>query len=257
MKDTKLLTGLAVILAAILGACNTNVEPEESEFAYFLGGGLVKNLDNNTITIAAHFMRNDTVLESGTIVLKKEGSPVDTIFFYTGYSAYIITYDSSSSLAAGQYTLKLSDTLDFEDSITFVIPDDFEIDTVSLPEDRVNPAGAAVQLVWQISLDSDGYVLAVSHKDSTYGGAGHSEFVTSGATAETIPPDAFRLSGDLDTGWYYVYVYSYTGSPFTDRNLPVPFPEGLTENIEKLNLTGAFGAAIVTTRDSIHVTIQE
>jgi len=76
-------------------------------------------------------------------------------------------------------------------------------------------------------------------------------------TSATFDSDAFALpSGELDTAWYYIYVYGYKDSPVPGNDIPTVFPEGLTNSINKLDFTGKFGSIIVTERDSIHAVTQ-
>jgi hypothetical protein len=79
------------------------------------------------------------------------------------------------------------------------------------------------------------------------------------ATAGSIPPEAFGLSSGgvtPDTGWYYLYVYAYTGVPdsvTTARLLPVPLPSQLADNLTASGFTGHIGTVRVVKRDSVHV----
>ena len=143
------------------------------------------------------------------------------------------------------------------DSVHFTLPNDFGITAISLPDSRINNGGDPVQIEWNPSLGSNGYIFAAVLMDSIYLQYGYSDFAS--VTSATIPRDAFQLSGNVnipDTGWYYVYVYSYSGSPANGKNLPTGIPGGFTDNISRLDLDGRFGCFLVTVRDSIHVVVE-
>lgn len=253
MKKAILLwISLIFALGFISWGCNRNITPGELTRRYDLRGGLVKNLDNDSVLVSVSFQRNDDYLS--TAYLNLVG---DTLEYIDSTNSYEFGDTSISSFPGGDYTLTVSDAPWLTDSVSFTVPHDFAIDSLPLPEGAVNPGGASVQMQWQTSLGSDGYIIGVALKDTAYVGRGFSEYAGSGFTSATIPPDAFRLSGDLDTGWYYVYVYSYSGSPSVKQNLPIEIPPGLTDNISKPNFTGRFGAVVVSSRDSIHVVLQD
>jgi hypothetical protein len=222
-----------------------------STHTYDLRGGMVKNLDNDS-TLAVLTLRRDNYYYSMADITIYDSS----LNFDDFLGAYTIGYDSASSPVAGGDTLTVYDSSFLNEKIPFTLPDNFAITSISLPDNRINPGGEAVQLQWQTSLQSDGYILGVVLKDSIYSNDGYSEFVAGGVTSVTIPLDAFRIYGDLATGWYYVYVYSYDGSPASTYNLPTLIPTGLADNISELNFTGRFGTIIVTPRDSILVVSQ-
>jgi len=218
---------------------------------YDLRGGIVKNLDNDS-TLAVLTLRRDNYYYSMADITIYDS----LLDFDDNLGAYTIGYDSALSPVTGVDTLTVYDSPFLNEKIPFTLPDNFAISSISLPDNRINPGGEAVQLQWQTSLQSGGYILGVVLKDSIYSNDGYSEFVAGGVTSVTIPLDAFRIYGDLATGWYYVYVYSYDGSPASTYNLPTSIPAGLADNISELYFTGRFGTIIVTPRDSILVVSQ-
>jgi hypothetical protein len=244
--------GLSIILisvAILLFGCDQRIT-RTTDSIYKLYGAVIKNYDNDSSLVSIEFKKNDTVTTSAILLM---GS--DSLKYSNGL--YQESYNTANALGAGNLKLHVIES-DFSDSISFVVPAELAITSISLPENHINPGGVAVQLEASISAGSNGYAFGVIKKDSAYKSNGYSQFVTAASTSITIPLEAFRLSGNPDTpdtGWYYVYVYSYYGSPTQIKNLPTKFPDGLVENISKLNLSGSFGTIIISRPDSIHVTI--
>lgn len=250
-KNRELISILVFLIPLfLLLGCDKNIELEETPTKIVISGGVAKNLDNNSAMAAVSLSSGGVNYKTAIVQINN-----DTLVYDSATGLYLFDYDSTSALNAGFYYLKISQS-SHSDSIMFAVPTDFTLDSLPLPDGRVNPAGTDVQLDWQISTNADGYILAVTQKDSVYVGGGYSIFVTSGATSANILPDAFRLSGELDTGWYYVYVYSYDAVPAIDTILPTTIPTGLGDNIAYLYLAGRFGSVVVSLRDSIHVMLQ-
>jgi hypothetical protein len=214
--------------------------------AYSINGSLVKNLDNDSIILTAVFEKGDSSLGSGVIRL---GS--DTLEYND--TLYLLSLPAADSIAAGTRRLNIADPGKMNDSITFSIPANFAITSVALPDSRINPGGETVPIEWQVSAGSSGYAYGVIKRDTAYEADGYSQFTATGATSVSIPPDAFRLSGDLDTGWYYIYIYAFYGSPTEARNLPTKFPAGIPANVAHMYLAGSWGAILVAPHDSIYV----
>ena len=225
--------------------CDTNVVIPESAEPHSINGSIVKNLDINSIYSSFILKRNDTIVDNAEIIIDD-----DTLAFLD--SIYYITYDSAAAITTGNYHVYVKNG-SLEDSIGFTIPANLSITDVALPEDRTNAAGNPVQMSWSLSPGNDGYIVGVILKDSAYITDGYSFFSVDGAPQATIPPDAFRIYDDLDTGWYNVYVYSFTGWPEFDDNIPTTLPAGFTDTIALQYLSGHFGTVVVSGRDSIHV----
>jgi hypothetical protein len=249
MKNILLFLGLLLLsLLAILSGCDQRVSNTDVS-GYSINGSLIKNLDNDSIVVSAAFMKNDSALAGAIILLG-----TDTLKYNN--TLFLKSYTKADTIAPGTHHLYLTDPNGLDDSISFAVPANFAISNIALPDNRVNPGGETVPIEWQASAGSNGYAFGVIKKDTAYKADGYSQFVATGATSANIPRDAYRLSGDLDTGWYYVYIYAYFGSPTVPRNLPAKFPSGRIANVTHLNLSGNWGAIIVSRRDSIHVQTQ-
>jgi len=248
---------IAALAAFLIGSgCDGyggGTPPDDQNTYYFLGG-LVKNLDNDIIKIAVYLELENNPLTTATITI---GS--DTLEYDSTDGFYSLQFNTSSALEPGGHYMKFVDSTELTDSIQFIIPNDFQITEIQLPDNRVNNGGDPVPIQWNPSLNSIGYVFGVIMRDSIYIADGYSDFVTTGATSVTIPRDAFQLSGninEIDTGWYNVYVYSYAGSPASYLNVPTAVPVGFTDNYSREKMIGRFGSMVVTPHDSIHVVLE-
>jgi hypothetical protein len=239
--------GIAFLLISIFGGCDQRITPPTTA-NYLIQGAVIKNLDNDSAVASALFARNDTAVTAGLARIGK-----DTLKYSAGY--FLKSFSHADSIHSGTHRLNLANNSVFSDSVTFMVPDTFSISTIT-PDTRLNPGGShQVRITWNVSDGSNGYAYGVVKRDSAYNSNGYSAFVTTLTTSVTIPPDAFRLSGELDTGWYYIYVYAYYGTPAQVRNLPTSFPGGLTANVIKTDLAGSWGAITVTRRDSMQVIV--
>ncbi len=237
---------LALLYLLFAWGCDERITPSERN-GHFLQGASVKNLDNDSVVAEARVKRNDTVLTTALIRIKN-----DTLKYVD--SSYLKSYPAADSFPSGYYHLRLTDPGIRDDSVAFYQPADFSISSI-VPDTRLNPGGSRqVRISWLTSAGSNGYSYGVVRRNLAYQTAGYTQFVITGVTSITIPPDAFRLSGNLDTGWYYIYVYAYYGAPIASHNLPTSFPTGIDPNITRFNFTGSWGAITVSPRDSMYIT---
>lgn len=214
------------------------------------------SVPGDTARIAAVAERNDSLLTGAlvsfgttTLVFDRATFPIDSVYSFA---------DGPTSLVeSGAYGLGLVDASRFSDTVSIVVPDTFWIDFYTGDSTIPNTNGQEIQISWAGSANSDGYVVAVVLEDSVYTGFGYSEYVTSQTTQTTIPPDAYRLVTDtagvaqLDTGWYNIYIYSYSGLPdsvLSDPLLPVPLPSSFGDNLDVENFEGRLGSVSVTRR---------
>ena len=179
-------------------------------------------------------------------------------------STYLRAVYPAGAYQADTFDIEIRDSSLFHDTVIVVLAADFAIDSI-IPPTRLKTSSEHVSLGWSGSSDAEGYVIAAVKRYSSYTGAGYSQYVTSLATFDTFPNDVFTLPNDKpDTGWYYLYVYSYMGSPDSALSvpfLPVPMPGQLPDNIlidDSDNILfdgfeGHFGTVVVTLLDSIHV----
>jgi hypothetical protein len=244
MKKNYLLSLAAIAGLLIISGCDQRIA-RSSNNAYQLQATFVKNLDKDSLLALATLHRNDTATILSIITV---GS--DTLKSGEGY--YRKAYNASDTMPAGNYFLRIKDE-NFFDSVSFAMPGDFRISSISLPDSRINPGGNSVQLEITSSAGSNGYVVGAIKKNYAYLSDGFSQI---SASLINVPIDAFRNNqGELDTGWYYIYVYAYSGSPTIGQNLPTSFPSGFAENIARTNLGGYLGAIVVSRPESTHVVV--
>jgi hypothetical protein len=260
VKVKRISLTLALLVSAML-ACDSapNKPNNRTDHQYDLTGVALANRDQNVSQVAVELMRDSAPLKSAVIRLGADtlrwAKPV-----FTTDSLHYLLRDQATTLAGKDLNLSVNDSNINTNSFAVSLPDTFSILTVEPPNRIVNGL-QSVSVSWSGSGGASGYVLATVRRPFANTGTGYSAFVTSLNTAGTLPPDAFSLSvgPNPDTGWYYIYVYAYTGaidSSFSHLMLPVPMPDMVANNIDDDPWFGSLGAAVVTRRDSVHVVIQ-
>jgi hypothetical protein len=247
-----LLGGIAAISFWSCGG--TPIEPRPTEtYTYRFEGAFVKNLGTDFATVRVVLTREDTIFSRAEIRFG-----VDSLAFQPD-SAYWRVVKPAGAYPTGTYNIVIRDSSLFHDTLQTSLPADFVIDNV-FPDTRIKLTGIEAKLEWTASSGSEGYVIAAVKREQAYTGAGFSQYVTEQATASIFPDSAFNKPyiNEPDTGWYYLYVYSYTGSPdsaLTAELLPVPMPNQLSDNITATDITGRFGSIVVTAFDSMYVAV--
>ncbi|KAA3633789.1 MAG: hypothetical protein DWP97_08415 [Calditrichaeota bacterium] len=175
-------------------------------------------------------------------------------------SVYNYSITPISYIDSGTYSLNFADSSVFAGSVPVTVIDSFIFDNP--PDTSVpNTNGTSIEYSWLSAANIHGYVIAVVLDGREYTENGYSSYVTSLSTSVTVPPDAFRVNqfNALDTGWYHIYIYGYTGSPdsaLTSKLLPVPFPSQLADNVSLTNIEGRFGSITVARKTMLHVVSQ-
>ncbi len=252
MKKALIYLALAAIacLTFFVG-CTQNITSNKGLAAYYTEITVIKDLDSNKAAVTVYLTRNDTVLETADITFGDYAlnySAADTV--------YKRIFKTADSIPSQTYNCVIIDGTALNDTVSLTVPSDLEITSVALPDDRVDPAGDAVQFQWSQSLMSNGYVFAANHVDSLYETDGYADFSPENTPQATVPPDAFRPGGVPNPvlGWYYIYAYAYTGVPTDATYLPTYFPQAFTNNLDKTDIAGSYGVVVISPRDSIDVT---
>lgn len=250
------VTPATIMLAATFLAVGCNRAPNRSDSledaAYRLSGFFVKDVNRYSCHSEVALWREDSTLATADILFGD-----DTLTYLD--DVYQMTVVPESVYPESSYYLQIRDSSLYRDSVEAYVADTFSIG-ITVPPNRENPGGTEMLLTWTGSLTADGYVVATVPRYMAYHAHGYSAWVSNQSTTETIPPGAFRWSDGInpDTGWYFVYVYAYTGVPDSSLSagmLPVPMPGQPPDNIDRERLTGCFGAVTVALRDSVHVTV--
>lgn len=269
-KSRKYIPILVIVLSAVLViaveyGCNgsSSVITPDEVYKYRLEGVVIKdlNIDTNRVDstrIAIKLERNDTLLNNAQIMF--DGNSLlfnDSLFVLD--SVYSFSTTPMSLVAPDTYNVEVVDPSKFTDTLTTIIIDTFSIIQV-IPENPIPSNGDQVKLDWRSASNIEGYIIAAVLRDSAYTGYGYSMYATSLAPQETFQPEAFRLTNpdEPDTGWYYLYVYGYTGAPdsaLSSKLLPVPIPSQLVDNINLIDLKGRFGSIVVVKQDSVRIAL--
>jgi len=251
-RQVCLIVAILVSLLAF-GGCNSTPQDSVDQYLYEADILIVRDLAANYGVKVVKLDRNETSFTSAEVVLAEDTLPLSG-------GLYRRTGDAASVPVAGAFTASIIDSSVFGDTLVLTMPADFSIVTNGLPDNRINPAGAAVNVDWEGVANASGYVLAAVPRDSSYKAQGYSEWVSS-ITSGLVPPDAFRWSNgiDVDTGWYDIFVYTYNGSPddsLSSDYLPVPLPSDLGNSINVPPLQGRYGGIVVAAPESVHVVTQ-
>lgn len=246
---------LLALIAALAGCGGgTTGSGDNQSYVYIFHGGMVADLNADSSRVSATLLRDN--LAYGLAVVSFDS---DTLAFFN--SAYRTSRAIGSLYSAGATSVRVVDSPDLNALFSQTVVDSFSITNV-VPDRREKLSFETVQLEWSGSAGSGGYVIAAVKTSDVYTGKGFSQYVTEIGTSETFDNIAFTLdnllNNQIDTGMYYLYVYSYSGAPdsaLTAEYLPVPFPNKLADNINpgQAPFTGHFGTVSIALKDSMHV----
>jgi hypothetical protein len=175
-------------------------------------------------------------------------------------STYRSVDSSCTVFSAAEYHLSLEEGIRLDAQVPIQFADTFRVE-IAQPANRISNGNQTVSLTWTGSARSEGYVMAAVLKDSVRTGFGYSSYVTSQTTFASFPTEAFYQSGGQqpDTGWYYLYVYSFAGipdsalaEPYLPMSLPSQLP-GLSYQVR--DLEARFGTVRVARHDSVQVVL--
>jgi len=248
LQKAALLLPILVMLTQI--ACDgssTGIKTDDG--SYRLTGLVTKDLNSAVARVDAVLLEDGTELSSATLAWDN-----DTLSW--SVDKYSLT-GLAASFLSGSHLLTVIDGSDLTESIATMLPGNLAVE-VTNPANRLNPAGQQVTVDFTAAAHAEGYAVAAVLRDSAYTGFGYSAWVTDLTTGTAIPPEAFRMiDGDNpDPGWYYIYIYAYTGLPDSSLSygtLPVPLPTRLGDNIDLEDLDGHIGGLVVCFHDSVQV----
>ncbi|MDZ4723907.1 MAG: hypothetical protein SGI97_08410 [candidate division Zixibacteria bacterium] len=262
-SPTKLLVICACFSLAVVGllqSCDSAGSINRPLRAdYNLNGALVIDLNRDTSNIIADLRFDSSATRTGTIRFGSDTVRFDTLGLPQD-SLFRFGLGSSNPLLSQTRALSIQNGNGLSVSINQAVPGPFAITQVA-PVNRISNGNDPVSVNWTASANAETYVLATVRRNRVYQREGFSHYVTSQSTAEFIIRDAFYQTDgvNLDTGWYYIYVYAISGSPdsaMTEFLLPAPLPSQLSDNIDERELSGHFGSVVVSFRDSIRQATQ-
>lgn len=238
--------------ASLTGCNGDGVSPVDLS-DYFLQFYMIRDMQRDSAAIRAYYRRDGNEVPTGPLI-------VDTmqLGFSVAKKLHIREYTSVNGIDTGVHTIVLGDQGDTVATTTVTMADTFNI-TVADPASRIYTGGMSVIVDFTSSPNAQGYLVAAVKAGSQYTNSGYSAFVPFVSSTGVLPPSVFRdsLTNDLDTGLYYIYMYSYRGSPQIDTfatELPTKLPDtGFTPNLSINNLTGSVGTIVVSRRDSVFV----
>jgi len=239
---------LGLILAGCSGTTDGRVDTE-----YTVDGILFHDpADNTSFCYALIYQEGEEIqtLLAYVIIPYAEDSvqltPIGSGAYQTGSTSLTLMPDSS-------YFFRSDDaTGEFYFSHTLTIADTFRVEVTNLNPDRTYTSGT-VSIQWNApSQDLDYFVTVVPPSSEA---APYSSFET-----DHIEASAFTKSnGEKVPGKYKIYVVAYDETFYSNGNLEpslifFPYPStGFTDNIDRIGVSGRFGAATMSYHDSVVV----
>ena len=262
-KNSYVLQAIVVLAVLVLSGCDSapSKQVQFPQSDYLLEGVIVRDTNLGNIRSAIRVERNDTLFTNGILLFGSDSLKFNHTLGITD-SIYSHQVAPTSTYPAGNFSLTLIDQNRFSDTLSVAVTGDFILSILDPPNHQWRPTDGVVGLDWSGSATADGYIMAAVKASKAYTGLGYSVYADQQVTADGLRPDtAFYVNAGVvvDTGLYYIYVYSYWGSPdkqLADQMLPTPIPTQLTNNIAEKNIIGRFGAITVSAFDSIYVTTQ-
>lgn len=249
-----LLILLVFLPALFLSGCNERSSNPSLTAEYQLNGVLIADRNFDSTIVVIDLTRNDSTLTGAGITFDDDSLVYNAINLSVDF-VYSLTDPLLTRFLNTSRNIVIRDSSYFHDTVTVNVTDTFSILTIE-PPNRLLPGGGPVALSWNGAANADGYILAAVLKDEVYTGQGYSAYSTSLNTADNIPTVAFTDGVNTVFGWYYIYVYAYTGSPdstLASEFLPTSLPGQLAANINVTNLEGHFGSLVVCAKDSVYV----
>ncbi len=259
MKNKKSLLAFAAICllalgSTILSSCNGSPNSTGSGAnGYLLQAYLLRDFERNVAASRVFFRQENQPVPTGPV-------DVDTtrLDFIQSSGMFQKEYVSASAIDTGLHTLKLQDEGVTILNSNLLMTGEFTIN-VSVPANRIFTGGGSVVVdLSSASANADGYVFAVVKAGQEYTGSGWAGLVPSLESSGTFMPSVFQdTANNLDTGLYYIYMYSFRGSPRIDSiatDFPTVLPDSVfLDNLATNAVSGAFGTITVSLHDSIIV----
>ncbi|MBN4072330.1 hypothetical protein JYU03_00255 [bacterium AH-315-F03] len=228
-----------------------------SKGSYTLQGYIVGDMERDTSFIRVSFIRDGSMIPGGPITL-------DTFLlsFDLTDSLFKAEFGPSNTLSSSIYELTSFDGATEVSAENVTMVGGLTMNIIS-PADRVYTSadGSVVANLTSASLNSTDYAIAIVKAGEEYTGSGYADFFSLIDGAGIVPPEFFRDSLNNDSllvGTYYLYMYSYSGSPQISsqtNDIPTVLPAGgFADNLSSANFSGKLGSIVVSRRDTLIVT---
>ena len=159
------------------------------------------------------------------------------------YSGSFNNYDLDTSRLIRTELTTPVDEFNFSHQLN--MPDTFSFAAPGLPGNLVRSTDGSVQLDWTASRKAEGYFVIVEPASSSSQANGYRALVSTLTTSVSVPITAFHDTQGFQVGDYNVWVVAYQDNPVDSPALPFTLPDGFTEDIERVGVTGQAGAIYV------------
>jgi hypothetical protein len=240
-------------LSFIFPSCNGAPSDPNGADSYILQAYLLRDLEKGISASRVFFRQNNQPTPTGPV-------DVDTtrLDFVQTTGMFQKEYTTASAIDTGLHSLKLQDKGKTILNSNLVMTGDFTIN-VSVPANRIFTGGGSVVVdLASASVNAGGYIFAAVKASEQYSGKGWAGLVPSLSSSGTFLPSVFQdTANNLDTGLYYIYMYSFRGSPRIDAvsgDFPTVMPDSVfLDNLATSIIDGAFGTITISRHDSIFV----
>ncbi len=242
-----ILALLGLILAGCSGTTDGGVDKE-----YTVDGILFHDPgDNTSFCYALIYQNGEEIQTLLAYVITGEEDSVQLIPI--GNGAYQTSAGSLTLMPDSSYLFRSDDAFgDFYFSHSLTIADTFRVEITNLDPDRTYVSGT-VTIDWSAPSQDFGYFVTVVPPSSE--AVPYSSFET-----DYVEAAAFQnSSGDKVPGKYKIYVVAFDSTFYSNGNLEpnlifFPYPStGFPDNIDRVGVSGRFGAATMSFHDSVIV----
>ncbi len=249
-KQALVIAGLAIFALLAVG-CNsrgTGTGPGGTP-GFEVHGIFLRDVNPTGTKDKASFQltRNDTLFNLATLTIDTFtiDTVADTTYYYRQSRPDFLRPGESHSINL----VYAPNSLNFTDSL--LMPDTFSF-IVTNPANHLNTGAQDVSIDWTGSANASGYLVVCSHDSALID---TSFFVTTGATAATIPAEAFRIGINPVQGLYNIFLVAYRGGLFPYSGMPFNLPSNYTpsDTVYTSTVSGRIVAAFVCKLDTVRV----
>ena len=238
---------LALALSVTLLSCGDTSTGGTTRDDWKINFLLARNGETGFVSVYAEIFKNNVAFISA--VLKVDDQAVTS----QGDGRYTANLDPG--LLKDTSEVSITTPLDqFQFKQLIVVPDTFSFNFDQLPNNQVFSATTVVNVRWNAS-DFEGvqgsYFIVTEPTSAANTAVGGFELFS--GNQGSISRDAFRDSqGNFKTGTYNVWVVSRIEQPIASPNIPFTIPDGVfSENLERVGVTGQFGAIYISPRKTV------